>query len=303
MAMEAADWVARRTDEDGFDAAGFDAWVAGDARRGPLFDTMWRQIMQPGMGAALSAYTPPRRSPKAAMVGGALSVAVLFAGFQLWPSAELYLASPQVYAASEGAMRQVQLEDGTALTLAGGADIAVRFTGHDRELVLKRGTIFAHVARDPERPFRIIAGDGQVTVLGTRFEVAMKPSAVRVAVEQGHVRFARNGWFGETVDLTAAQSASLTPDMLTRELGATADGAARWRNGWAEYDNAPLRQVVSDLESLSPVPIRMVDERLGKRRVSGRIRLTDPLRQIENLSLVHSFTVTQTDDAIELSEN
>jgi hypothetical protein len=37
--------------------------------------------------------------------------------------------------------------------------------------------------------------------------------------------------------------------------------------------------------------------------VSGRIRLTDPMRQINNLSIIHNFSVEQRDGAIILTDH
>ncbi len=306
--MEAAEWVARRMNADAFDSTGFDAWVAGDPRRQPVFDAMWNRIMGPEMDRALSMGHHRRQKGATGMpvggmlAGGVLAVLLLAGGYQMMPAAQLFLTSPQTYAAPTDTMSELQLDDGSVITLAGGAEIAVRQTGHDRDLVLKRGTIFAHVAPDKDRPFRIEAGDGEVTVLGTRFEVSLKPSVVRVTVEQGHVRFGRNRWFGTSVDLTAAQAAALTGDRIDRQMNPIPQGGtARWRSEWVEYDNASLRQVVADLESLSPVPIHIRDEGLARQRISGRIRLTDPLRQIDNLSAIHGFAVRNNGQEILIS--
>lgn len=70
-----------------------------------------------------------------------------------------------------------------------------------------------------------------------------------------------------------------------------------------EYKGAPLQQVIADLRSLSPVPIEIKDQSLMNQPVSGRMRLTDPVSQLENLSIIHTFQVRRTGDALVVSKH
>lgn len=279
--------------DEPFDTARFDAWIAADPRHKALFDTMWRRVMGPDMDAALQAYGHRRRARKHMLAGGAAAVLAMLGGYQALPSIELFLTEPRIYAASDNSIRKVRLQDGTQLTLAGGANVHIRYTRHAREIELTRGTMFADVAHDKGRPFRIEAGAGEVTVLGTRFELSKKSSTIRVTVESGHVRFGRNGWFNTPISLVAEESATLAGESLKRQDHT--GGIARWRSEWVEYHEAPLREVVADLESVSPLPIRISGDALAAKRVSGRIRLIDPVKQIENLSIIHNFSVKKND--------
>jgi len=304
MEQEAACWVARRMSDEPFDEAGFDAWLAGDARRKPLFDTMWRRIMGPGMDDALSTYKDQRRrSRRAVLTGGAAAGLALIGGYQALPSIQLLLTEPRAYAVAAGDISEVTLQDGTRLTLAGGADVHVRYTHFGREVELTRGTIFADVVRDEGRPFHIRTGDAEVTVLGTRFEVSRKLSGTRVTVESGRVRFGSDDWFGSRVELAAHQTAARTRAGVSQVADIGDNEVARWRSEWVEYRDAPMAQVITDLEGVSPLPIRIFDKRLADLRVSGRIRLTDPMKQLENLSIIHDFTVHERQDVIALTSN
>jgi len=229
-------------------------------------------------------------------------VLAMLGAHQALPAFELLAARPRDYASEEGAVRVVTLADGSRLTLAGGASVRVRYTRHVRDVELTRGTLFADVRHDEARPFRVEAGDALIADLGTRFEVAKKAAGVRVTVESGAVRFGGRGWFGERIDLLADQSAVLNEGGGPRRADDAGRGRiARWRSEWVEYDGAPLRDVVADLESVSPLPIRIADGDLAGLRVSGRIRLTDPVRQIDNLSVIQGFTVERRDGALVLS--
>lgn len=299
---EAAQWVARRMGDQPYDEEGFHTWLSGDPQRKPLFEKMWGSVMGMGMDSALDSMVRQQRTKKAAIAAGIAAASLLVGLYMALPTVELFMASPQYYAASDGTIRTITLEDGTRLIMAGGAQLRVRYTSHNREVELLRGTVFANVAHNAGRPFRIEAGKGRVTVLGTKFEVALKPENIRVTVEEGHVRFGPARWFSKPLDLTASQAASLHQhDMrLDKEKGAHAD-VARWRKEWVEYRDVQLERVIEDLGSASPVPISISDNRLARLRVSGRIRLTDPVKQIENLSYIHDFNVDKTEDAIVIS--
>lgn len=299
---EAAQWVGRRMGGQPFDKDSFEAWLAGDPRHKALFDAMWQRIMGQTMDETLGAVVRRRRSRRALLAGSVVAVLALSGGTLALPRIELLLTRPQDYAAADGTIRQIRLADGTRLTLAGGADVRVRYAWHIREVELTRGTIFADVRHDAHRPFRIDAGNARVADLGTRFEVSLKPAFVRVTVESGTVRFGANGWFSRQIDLAARQAAVLSGAGLDR-TDVSPDGVARWRAEWVEYHDAPIRQVVADLESVSPLPIRIAGAKLANLRVSGRIRLTDPMRQIDNLSIIHDFVVRRQGGVIVLSDS
>jgi transmembrane sensor len=303
LEWEAAQWVASQMDDEPFDRDGFEAWLAADPRHQPLFDTMWQRIMGAKMDEALGAYARQRRSRRSLVAGSGAAVLLLFGGYLTLPVAELFLAQPQEYAARDGTIRQLRLKDGTRLTLAGGAVIRVRYTLHDREVELIRGTIFADVVHDGNRPFHVGSGKARITDVGTRFEVEKKPSNLRVTVEAGAVRFGTRGWFGKQIDLEANQAAMLSEGGLTRTHEIGANGIARWRTEWVEYRDTPLSQVIGDLESVSPLPIRIADKRLTALRVSGRIRLIDPVKQLNNLSIIHNFSLGRANGEIVLSKS
>jgi transmembrane sensor len=289
-------------DDDAFDERAFDAWLASDPRHRSAFDAMWRRTMGSRMDNALSVYERRRTLHRSLPVAGAAALA-LFGGVQAVPVIEGYFAPVTEYHVTERAIRTVALADGTTLVLAGGASLKVRYTRHERLVELSHGTLFADVAHDEDRPFRIEAGETRIVDLGTSFEVVSKPSRVQVTVASGTVRFGRNQWFGKSLDLRANQAATFDQTGLNRIADTNRLSIAAWRQEWAEYKGAPLRQVVSDLQSLSPLPITIADAELANRRVSGRIKLTDPVGQLENLAIVQAFRIERTEGGFLLSKN
>ncbi|MCT2398813.1 FecR family protein [Novosphingobium mangrovi (ex Huang et al. 2023)] len=301
--FQAAEWIERRTGGEPFDETAFQAWLAADPGRQPVFDAMWRHIMGSDMNAALRAYDKRGASGRNLAVGGLAALLVVAGGYKATPSVELYFAQPREYAVAGEEVREIRLEDGTRLFLAGGADVKVRYTRHDRVVELGQGTIFAKVAHDEGRPFRVDTGEARIVDIGTSFEVLSKPGEIRVSVASGVVRFGRSGWFDKPIELIRRQSATLDRTGLKRTADVSPDNVARWRSEWVEYKGTPLRQVIADLQTLSPLPIRIADESLANKLVGGRIRLTDPVGQLQNLAIIYEFQVRRSDNGLIVSKN
>src|SRR3546814_16267234 len=62
---------------------------------------------------------------------------------------------------------------------------------NQRALVLERGEVMFGVAHDSQRPFRVEAGNGTVTALGTRLQIRREPAQVTVTLLAGSVALER----------------------------------------------------------------------------------------------------------------
>lgn len=91
---------------------------------------------------------------------------------------------------SAAVTRLVSLEDGSAVTpRSAGARVQTVEVGREAvTLRLESGAARFEVAPNATRPFRVLARDVTVTVLGTVFEVGLEADGVRVTVERGRVR-------------------------------------------------------------------------------------------------------------------
>lgn len=96
--------------------------------------------------------------------------------------------SGSVAASQEAGVEPVLLGDGTDVRLDKGARLEVREREVDRVVVVvKAGLARFRVRHDPERVFRVHAGDVEVEDIGTTFDVEHKEGSVRVAVTEGSV--------------------------------------------------------------------------------------------------------------------
>ena len=111
----------------------------------------------------------------AAMLLAAVFVGVLFVGL------------PQTYRTGVGEREVVALADGSKLSLDADSAVSVRFTPSRREMVLRKGRARFTVAKDPLKPFTVLAAGKTVVAVGTEFSVERLDGQVRVILYEGKV--------------------------------------------------------------------------------------------------------------------
>jgi len=127
---------------------------------------------------------------RTALTVASLAMAVFVALFFTLrgPLAERAIAAAPPKAAQPAGL--FQLADGSSVS-ARSADARVQpveVSARGVTLKLEAGAAKFAVTPDPTRPFRVLARNVSVTVLGTVFDVAFEGTAVRVSVERGRVR-------------------------------------------------------------------------------------------------------------------
>lgn len=116
----------------------------------------------------------------AAVAGIAFALA---AAWQLSP----YGYTPGQYVTGIGEQRMVDLEDHSRITLDAATQLQVRFTQDARLIYLREGQAQFFVAKDPSRPFKVIAGNQTIIAVGTVFTVEYVDEKVHVAMMEGRV--------------------------------------------------------------------------------------------------------------------
>ena len=106
--------------------------------------------------------------------------------------------------------RTVALEDGTQVQLSPGSSIhyGETFNRTDRRVVLE-GEAFFDVARNPEKPFLVIANGLVTRVLGTSFTVSSNEREVSVSVKTGRVEVISQENYERLKDTDKRQSATM----------------------------------------------------------------------------------------------
>lgn len=192
-----------------------------------------------------------------------------------------------------GELRVVRLDDGSSVHLAPATAIAFSNGSNSRTLKLLKGEAWFDVAHDKARPFRVMAGESTVTVLGTAFSVRRTDSETDVAVQRGHVAVTTPGATeGVRVDLIAGQSLSLTEGAAHRGI-IRPDRVASWRDGVAIVNDQPVGDVIGRIRPWYGGYIIARGSGLKSRRVSGIYDLRDPDLALEALAKVHNVTVSR----------
>jgi transmembrane sensor len=240
----------------------------------PIHADLWRA----GTSGATHVTRRPRRNwAMAAGLAMAACLVLALAG----PSLLLrYQADVRTETAET---RKVTLEDGTLVELGPKSAIDSDFTNGRRNVTLLAGEAFFDVSHDPSRPFTVKAGGVNVTVLGTAFDVHMKPEDTTVELVRGIV--------GLSVDGTAHRFELSPGDSVTvgHADGAIArsrlspDDMAAWRNGRLFVNDVTIASVVEELQRYHPAWISIPSGDLASRRVTGLYDLSKPDRALEAL--------------------
>ena len=98
------------------------------------------------------------------------------------------IAGSQSYATGIGQRSTFALEDGSSVELNAQSKIRVSFTQFQRRVELLHGQAMFNVAKNPERPFIVHAGDREIIAVGTQFDVRLDTRSVQVTLIEGRVR-------------------------------------------------------------------------------------------------------------------
>ena len=146
--------------------------------------------------------------------------------------------TPVESTASSGDVTTMGLSDGSVVRVAGSTTVEFPPSRNRRELVLDGRAFFA--VTEAEVPFVVRTALGEVTVLGTRFEVAVDDEELRLIVVEGVVTATGAG---TSVRVGAGQMAQLTPESGARLIeGVDVWEMLDWEGGSFSSSRPPSRR-------------------------------------------------------------
>ena len=182
---------------------------------------------------------------------------------------------PAVYSEIISAQRQVLQEyvlpDGSVVALNSNSKLTFprKFKGDVREVSIE-GEAFFDVKPNPEKPFIINAGNAQVKVLGTSFNVSAYPAneTIEVIVETGKVQVInKNSDLQASADqvfLVPGEKGTLFIKDRTLEKSVNHDpNFLSWKTHDLIFDKVPLGEVISCLEKTYHIQIQLTDPELN----------------------------------------
>ncbi|MGH8452076.1 FecR family protein [Pseudomonas sp.] len=238
----------------------------------------------------------PRSRLRTYAVAAAISlVALPLAAFTGWEAGWLPSAYEH-YDATHG-LRQVTLSDGSQVELNLGTELVYTHYKDQRRVTLKKGEAFFNVSHDSAHPFIVRAGEGQVRVTGTQFNVWKYEDQVRVMLLEGSVQISSDKVHG-SVPLTPGMQASYQPGDATPRVQAITpnDTALAWRQGKLILDNLALTDALPLINRYLSKPVMLADANTGAIRIGGIYNINEVNNLIPSLPKVLPVYLTQNVD-------
>lgn len=273
----AALWRSRQEQPDWSpaDQAALDAWLEESTAHRVAWLRMeygWRKVgrlsvlkggVEPGEPRAPARYWRP-----AAMAAG-LAIAVGLGAVV----ATQQLGGRKVYATELGGHATAPLADGSKVELNTDTKVRVALADAQRTVWLERGEAYFDVAKDPDRPFVVIAGDRKVTVLGTRFAVRRDGDRLQVTVAEGKVRLdpVRPTRTIPPAVVTGGDViiADEVATLVTPKSAARVESELAWRRGLLMFDKSTLGDAAGEINRYNRRKLVVEDAEAAAVRITG----------------------------------
>jgi transmembrane sensor len=251
--------------------------------------------------------------PVMAMVAGSVMVGAVLAGTWFWRNAAEAPGSAdhasiatapalqsRSYTTAVGMQRTIELSDGSRVLLNTDSEVEIELGAATRQIRLLRGEALFEVARDPDRPFLVYAGNGLVRAVGTAFSVYLRnENSVSVTVTEGEVELAAVPE-PESQDSTRNTAPEPPAPLATLKAGQVAtfghkvesiqylalneiERQLSWRNGMLRFDGEPLSHVVEEVSRYTTQKIVILDPGLADLRIGGYFKVGETEAMFEAL--------------------
>jgi len=264
--------------------AEFAAWINADPRHRQAYDAvcaLWGELDAVKHRIVLPANTgTPKNARRWRWAAPALAAACL----SVWLSGPLSIWLQADFRTGLGETREIRLSDGSRVYLNGNSALAAHIDGSQRQLDLLQGEAWFKVSPDQARPFRVRAGEGVVTALGTAFNIRLLDGQTEVSVTEHRV--AIDGGRGRDfhTELGEGHQLAFGPQGGIGEVKAIdSQAVTAWQRGKLVFQNRPLGEVIAELNRYHRGYLAIADSSLAKRRVNGVFRTDQPLAVLDAL--------------------
>lgn len=297
-AADEADWLA------------FETWLAESPAHAAAYDAVeevWSALdaAAPAVAVATTsnviALKPRANRPPLAWFGAmaASLVAAVLLGVTFLSNSPV----TQGYTTAVGQRQVIALADGTRITLNGGSHIDATLGRRERRVVMADAEAVFDVAKDPNRPFFIEAGEREIRVVGTEFNVLRRGGDMQVTVRRGVVEVRPVG------QPTAPALARLQKGQaLTHKAGrdqdavgpADPEAAFAWTQGRLIFNGQRLADVAVTLNRYVTTPIQ-VSADAQDLPVTATLNLGTEDQMLRSLSAFLPVYVERRPDSVRLS--
>ena len=181
------------------------------------------------------------------------------------------------------------LADGTRVWVNSASEVRFPncFSGEKREIYVK-GEVYLEVARDEKHPFVVHAGENEVRVLGTRFNLTAYPDEQKVitTLVEGSVEFRNNQ---SSIRLKPGEQSVL--DRETNNLEKQKVDVSiytSWISGTYEYELMPLSDITRQLSRWYDVQFVYESTEFSNHPFTGVVKRDQSLEEV--LSIIEKTT-------------
>lgn len=249
----------------------------------PLEDSgkqqVWAMIDKEISGPAKIHQLEAKRNIKAWLVAASVLIVSFIGLYAVFTD-----QSPKVLLQTYADSGEITLKDGSEVILRPYSTLTeLSYSGDQQEYSLD-GEGFFSVVKNADREFKVTAGNGTVTVLGTRFNLSSWDEHTEVYLEEGSVRF-ESAVTSSGVILQPGESAqTIGRGAVIRNEQADAREYNDWRNNQLIFTNKEVSSIIAELEQHFNIVIRVPDA-LQSVTLSGGLTLDSPEQSLEYLAL------------------
>jgi transmembrane sensor len=178
-------------------------------------------------------------------------------------------SSPEMVQTAFGEIREQSLPDGSKVMLNANSEITYSEgwdKGAEREVWIK-GEAFFQVQKTPAKTrFVVHAGQFDVIVTGTQFNVVNRQDKTNVMLTEGSVTLKTKD--GKEIFMQPGDFVEIT-NQQPEKKNVVQENVLAWRDKKLYFDNTPLRQASKKIEEHYGVTITLTDDATANRTLSG----------------------------------
>jgi transmembrane sensor len=192
---------------------------------------------------------------------------------------------PQIYATAVGEIRSVSLNDGSTINMNTATTLAVEYSRTERVVSFEEGEAIFNVERNQAKPFIVELPAVEIIVTGTKFNVLASKQDTEIFVVSGIVQV--KPIFGQMHTLRKGDSINIDSNGNAGSVAPfNPTDILAWTTGKLRFTQAPLHEVVDELNRYFDRKIILRDASLSTLPVTGEFDATDQAAAINAITLI-----------------
>lgn len=189
-------------------------------------------------------------------------------------------------ASSENTVQYYTFPDGSHVSLRPHSNLYLEHQSKTAQIFKLKGEGFFKVIHNPNRKFIVHAGQGEVTDLGTEFDVSDWGENTQVYVQKGSVSL-RSIKIDKSVKINSGEFCFVSEDgHLSQPEQRDKSQYLDWLNDELNFNHQKVSSVFSELEHHYNITIDVPDTNVNDTTISGQIHLDNLSHSLNDLAIV-----------------